>query len=513
MRGLGFCFWFTAGLTSLVLVCSMGCGSGPSHLSPPQTTLTASNHPLVAEYGVTELGAASVWVEFGPDTTYGRQTAAVPIETTSLNKVSILVAGMKASTTYHMRAHVDYADGASWVDQDHAFKTGVLPSGNQLTFAVTRPTSGVPQDGVELIDVISAGTSNLGASVVDRDGNIIWYCDLGPTGWAFPIKFMSNGHVLLNSSNGSPAGGSNELMEIDLAGNIIRELSLTSLNQKLQSAGFSITLAGLHHDVLVLPNGHWILLGDFTKTYTDLPGYPGDTPVLGDVLVDLDTNWNPVWVWSSFDHLDINRHPLAFPDWTHSNAILYTPNDGNLLLSLRDQDWVIKIDYATGAGTGDVLWRLGTGGDFSLSSGDPAQWFYGQHFPYIVGIDGSQLTLAVFDDGDGRPDSSGVGCAGSTFACYSRAVVIQADETTKAATVQWQYLPGYYTFWGGSIEVLDNSDVEFDASEPFGATVESRVMEVTQTDTPEIVWQMDILGGFAYRAYRIPSLYPGVVWQ
>ena len=62
--------------------------------------------------------------------------------------------------------------------------------------------------------------------------------------------------------------------------------------------------------------------------------------MLGDALVDLDQNHNPVWVWDTFDHLcsatvttpclDINRHPLDFPDWTHSNALVYSPDDGNL---------------------------------------------------------------------------------------------------------------------------------------------------------------------------------------
>jgi len=508
-RGIGTCVVLVT--SALLMAGSLGCGSGSSHPGTAQTALAATKHPLVAQYSVTEYGAANVWVEFGTDTTYGKQTDSVPT-TPGTNTVPILVAGMKASTTYHLRAHVDYANGSSWVDQDHTFKTGALPGGNQLTFDVTRPTSNVQPVGVDLVDVTSAGTSNLGTSVVDLDGNIIWYYDLGSSAWAFPFKFLSNGHVLVNSSIGGPDGGSNVLMEIDLAGNIIRSLSLSQLNQELQSAGFSLALSGLHHDVLVLPNGHWVVIGNYTKNFTDLPGYHGTTAVLGDALVDLDTNFNPVWVWSTFDHLDINYHPLAFPDWTHSNALLYTENDGNLLLSTRDQNWVIKIDYENGTGSGDVLWRLGLNGDFTLSSSDPAQWFYGQHFPYIVGINGSQLTLAIFDDGDLRLNESGEQC-GTTPLCYSRAIIVNADESTKTADVQWQYSPGYYTYWGGSIETLENGDVEFDGSQPFGSTVGSRVMEVTQTDTPQVVWQMDILGGYAYRAYRMPSLYPGVTWQ
>jgi len=81
------------------------------------------------------------------------------------------------------------------------------------------------------------------------------------------------------------------------------------------------------------------------------------------------------------------------------------------------------------------------------------------------------------------------------------------------ATVAWQDTPGPYSYWGGSINQLPNSNVEFDMSAPFPAVVGSRVLEVTQTDMPQTVWQMDIQKGHAYRAYRIPSLYPGVSWK
>jgi hypothetical protein len=49
-------------------------------------------------------------------------------------------------------------------------------------------------------------------------------------------------------------------------------------------------------------------------------------------------------------------------------------------------------------------------------------------------------------------------------------------------------------------------------SEPFNST-ESEIIEVTQTGSPQTVWQMNITGENAYRGYRIPSLYPGVTWQ
>jgi len=169
---------------------------------------------------------------------------------------------------------------------------------------------------------------------------------------------------------------------------------------------------------------------------------------------------------SSFDHLDVNRYPyFGLPDWTHSNALVYTA-DGNLLLSMRNQSWILKIDYANGMGSGNLLWKLGQDGDFTLLGGDPSQWFYAQHYPNILSVNGSQTTLAVYDDGNLRIGSDGQPCGPPVPPapdCYSRATIFQIDESTNIASLQWQYLPGFFSYWGGSIDVLSNGDVEFDS--------------------------------------------------
>ena len=488
----------------LLTVCTLGCGTSGG---TPKASVSASTHPLVAQYSVLEFGPANVWVEFGTDTNYGRQTAAITTSGVNmLNSPQIWVAGMKASTTYHMRAHVDYAGGGgSWVDQDRTFTTGALPGSLKApAITVTRPTPSLsPAPGVELFSLIEPPQTNmLETLVTDLQGNIIWYY---PPGGAFPIKPMQNGHFILNISSG--------LREIDLAGDTIRNISLAQVNQSLQMKGYPFSLTIFSHDVLVLPNGHWIGLASTNKNFTDLPGYPGITTVVGDALVDIDLSGNVVWAWSAFDYLDVNRHLQGLPDWTHGNALVYTA-DGNLLLSMRNQSWVLKIDYANGAGPGDVQWRLGENGDFALLGGDPSEWFYAQHYPNILSANGSQMTLAVWDDGDQRVDSEGVACGTTSTSppCYSRATIFQVDENARVAGLAWQDLPGFYCFWGGSIGTLSNGNVEFDVTTTNGATA-SQIMEVTDTDNPQTVWQLNITGENAYRGYRIPSLYPGVTWK
>jgi hypothetical protein len=175
----------------------------------------------------------------------------------------------------------------------------------------------------------------------------------------------------------------------------------------------------------------------------------------------------------------------------------------------------MKIDYANGAGTGNLLWKLGYQGDFALSQGtDPTLWFYSQHFPSLTAQSGSQMDLTIWDNGDNRVlDSSGTLCITN---CYSRATRFQIDESTHVANLVWQDTPGFYSIWGGSINQLANGNVEFDLNAPSVPPVPNsvaEVQEVTQTPVPQVIWQMDFDSPFnAYRAYRVPSLYPGVTW-
>ncbi len=483
---------------------SAGCST-----SGPVTTVTSTAHPLVAQYSIRNYSPGSfAWVEFGTDTSYGRRTSPVaePSGSSKGWALNVLVAGMKPQTTYHMRAHVE-GGSVPWVDQDRTFTTGALPSSLAApTITVTQPNPSLsPAPGVEMLSLI-APPSNLNmlqSVVTDLQGNIIWYYPLG----GVPIKPMDNGHFILNLAT--------DLVEVDLAGTTIRDVSGAQVNASLQANGFSFTVNNepFSHDVLTSSNGHWIGLVKVSKDFTDLPGYPGTITINGDGLVDIDPSGNVVWAWSAFDHLDVLRFLQGLPDWTHANALVYTA-DGNLLLSVRNQSWILKIDYNDGAGTGNVLWKLGNDGDFAIAGGDPAQWFYAEHDPTLLSTNGSVMTLAVWDNGNYRINSSGTPCESSpsASACYSRATIFQVDESTLLATVLWQDLPGTYTPWGGSINTLSNNNVEFDITSPLNA-LESQIYEVTQEDNPQTIWQMTVAGENAYRGLRIPSLYPGVTWQ
>jgi arylsulfate sulfotransferase len=493
--------------------------SATIYVVAPGAVATTAN-TQVASYSITVPAEADVSVQFGPTTSYGLVTSQTQSAANG-GTVTTLVAGMQASSLYHMQAIVNFPDGAQYIDPDQTFTTGATPTNiGRFTATATTTPGMTPQPGVEMLDLVGAGPD-----VTDLNGNVIWYYDwVGAAGGTIiqPIRPISNGHFLIvgspNSSNPLaapiPPTATNEIREVDLAGNIIRSLNISQLNTALANAGFSLNALDIHHDILELPNGHWVFFVNSLKSFTGLAGEPSPINVLGDAVVDVDTNLNPVWVWNSFDHLDINRHPYMFPDWTHANALLYT-SDGNLLVSLRHQNWIIKVDYQNGSGTGDVLWHLGYQGDFTLMNGtNPTDWTYAQHGPNFFGSGSAGVfNLGVMDNGDDRVYPNGVSCTGTCP--YTSVPIYQIDENAKTATIVFHDILSQYSFFGGDVESLANGNVEFDlcSDTSLGAGVQAgTVSEVTQTASPQLVWKMTIAGNYAYRMFRMPSLYPGVQW-
>lgn len=500
----------------------------PSKFTPGMVNST--NNPLVASYSIQAPEGAGVQIQFGQSTNYGLTTWAQSAPNFG-GTVSIFVAGMQASTTYHMQATLSLPNGTQVTDADHTFTTGTIPTSILPSLTVQQTNGMTPAPGVEMLclDPLNGG-SQLTAVVTDLSGNVIWYYDIGQGEWPEPMKLLPNGHILMvttptvNTQDQVTPGSAdiNEVREIDLAGDIINRITLDEINSGLTSVGASFQALNLHHDILPLPNGHRILLVNYEKTFNNQPGLPPGTVVSGDALIDWDPQLGaPVWTWSTFDHLDPSRIPYGISngvaDWTHSNAVIYSPDDGNIILSMRNQNWIIKINYENGAGDGSILWHFGYQGDFTLPAGEaPIDWNYGQHYPTIVSANSAgDFSLMFFDNGNGRlvdANNDVCGTAG-TVACYSSVPIFDINENTKTAQLQSQVnlSPAFSTCCGDAL-IVSNGDMEYDVAFNQYTLGMSYVQEVTQGQNPQLVWQMNIPGFLAYRAFRTPSLYPSVEW-
>ena len=493
-------------------------------IAPGVVTTTANAQ--VAQYTIAVPDGLSVFIQFSTDTSFNLMTSSVAAPTGG-GAVPILVAGMKGNTQYHMRAVFQQTGSTTnvFTDADHTFTTTAYPAATLPSLTVNTATGQTPQSGVELLDLVGIGGSGLTqlhTVVTDLSGNVLWAYDPGssiPAGTlANPIKLLPNGHFLIVYSGVNPDGANSVTQEVDLTGTVVWQMTAAQLNAKLAAAtcaGCNVTVIGAHHDFAVIPNGHIVFLASTQQIVSGVT-------VIGDVLIDLDENHNPVWVWNSFDgQLDVNRHPMQFPDWLHSNAVVYSPDDKALMLSMRHQAWVIKINYNDGAGDGHIMWKLGYQGDFALQSGvfnsvDPVDWFNAQHDSNITSTaTAGTLDVLLFDNGNQRVlDTSGTLCGPTTTPCASRVPMLHLDETAKTADITWiDDLAPLFSFFGGSARLLKNGNIEFDecAATPLPAN-NAAIFEVTKTTPPQTVWQMHVAGQFAYRGFRIPSLYPGVQW-
>ncbi|MGA3074603.1 MAG: aryl-sulfate sulfotransferase [Bryobacteraceae bacterium] len=276
-----------------------------------------------------------------------------------------------------------------------------------------------------------------------------------------------------------------------------------------------------NHDAIRLPNGWTAIIGDEEMMVTSptqclTSHFPTNyCDVMGAKIVVMDSAGTIQWVWDSFDASQfpyISRRavlgetctPTGAPacpiklapvaqDWLHANSLWYDPADGNLVVNLRNQCWIVKVAYHNGAGNGSVVWRLGPQGDFTmLRTSVPYPW---EDHPHDVTspIPGE---YSMFDNGNGRYAQSGA---------LSRGLVYQIDEAALEVTGIQVYPVNVYSEGGGSAQLLTNGNWMFLAGRPQDAAgVYSEEFEFApNASTP--LWTETLPQ--QYRLIRLSSLF------
>ncbi len=474
--------------------------------------ITPTLNPLVALYSAPacEHGAVRVW--FRPASSAdGPWTSTNTLPCMRDVSRNFVVAGMLANTTYEMIHGNGNPRHASMAPL--RFTTGTPPASLNIPSFTVRQAPDPDADvrrGLVYHNLAARPAPNaVNLLATDLSGRLEWYYDplaSGLVGIGLPGSApLPNGTVLLGGRDTHRALGLDVLREIDLAGNPLRETNIDAVNAQLRARGQEI-IFGFHHEFTRLPNGNIATLG-WTQRTVDVGGTP--TRYAGDMLVVLDDNLQVVWTWDAFDHLDVARvaspplictgAPCPLPgavDWVHENAISWSPSDGNLLISVRLQDWVIKIDYANGRGDGHVIWRLGQGGDFALNSSDPDAWFSHQHYPHYL----DDSTLLLFDNGNRRQDVDP--------GAHSRGQAWRLDEHAMVATPLLNVDLGNYSGELGTAERMPNGNFVFNSGSqatPAGQIGQS--IEVRPDGTKVYVLEAPAM---VYRSFRLSSLYKGI---
>ena len=439
---------------------------------------------------------------------------------------NLYVAGMRADSDYTLRAEVVTGGNVSAGSQV-PFHTGLVDEAfGQFSVAVP------PGDGASKAEpfvlFFSPGRPHIATLATDTEGNLVWYLpsDRSATRLLPGGRFLAMGNGPQNTT----------ISEVDLLGHVLRETDMPRVAEQLEpmlgiksicKPNGQQCVAGFHHDSIGLSNGHIIAIATLERVIpAGAQGSDDPVNIAGTLLIDLDEEMQVKWVWNAFDHMDLKRKskednhcrapggnlacaPVFLTqtanDWLHGNAVSYTREDGNLTLSMPEQDWVIKIDYDNGKGSGKVLWKLGQDGDFKAESSDPKPWFSFQHDAafeppgsnMLVLLDNGHRRVEKEKDKDGKekdkePDSRGQ--------------VWRIDEKARTATLVTNADLGVYAPAMGSAHRLSNGNYHFTTGVVVkDNTVRSKSIEVKPDG--KIVYVLDAPGTTTYRTNRVADLY------
>ena len=450
-------------------------------------------NPLVLFYSAPPCAiGSSMHVEFqAPDGTV-QSTNSKPCTGRSMN---FYIAGVETSSFYSLHDVQDGSDAAAG-----SVLTASVPSAT-FTFAARTLVVPPPSAAVDTV-VLQSRFGNPAAT--DMQGNLLWYSIQDVSMIARPEP---GGRFLGWYEDATKDTAHQTLREFDLAGNLLRETNAARVNEQLAAMGMH-SINAFHHEARPLPSGGILTMGATERILTDVQG-PGDVDVLGDIILVLDSNLQVVWAWDTFDHLDPHRMatlnetcaaqnggcpPIHLAsvanDWTHGNALQLT-SDGNILYSTRHQDWLVKIDYANGLGSGDILWRLGKDGDFQFVSSDSYPWFSHQH---DANFDANGM-LDVFDNGNVRNAADP--------SAHSRGQVIQLDEVHRTATLVVNADLGDFSTALGSAQTLPDGTWHFH----LGYITASGSARIVQVDSSgRLIYDLHV-GEIEYRSFRMRDLY------
>jgi hypothetical protein len=333
--------------------------------------------------------------------------------------------------------------------------------------------------------------------LIDIEGHIVnrWRMPYLPAGHGILLpngNLLYGGQLKSHQEVGLPKefsalGGI--LMEVDWDGEVVWQAEIPYQHHDFQVLGNGNIVCATHDSRGILPADY------AAELKGGIPGTELEGKILGDTVVEIDRQGKVVWEWIAYKHLDpkIDRLcPLETrAKWPLVNSI-WVCHDGDLLLSLRLSNEVVKINYPTGK----VVARYGRGE------------IYHQH-------DARELengNILVFDNGNHRP------CYGPS---YSRVVEINpsvdpaSSDPWAAGTIVWEYKShppsDFYSAVAAGNERLTNGNT-------FICDAQSgRVFEVSPEG--EIVWEYvssfrnNGTGNYStmlWRAHRYERDFPGL---
>jgi hypothetical protein len=310
--------------------------------------------------------------------------------------------------------------------------------------------------------------------ILNNQGQIVYYQSVGDDLSAFDFKVQPNGLLSYFSQKDSTfylLDSHYQVVDTYQAGN-----------------GYTADL----HDLQILPNGNALLMAYDAETVDMsqvVAGGKTDAQVTGLIIQELDPSKNVIFEWRSWDHFSFSDSTSRLTDQkidtVHGNALALA-NDGNLLLSSRNQSEITKINLQTG----EIMWRLGgKANQFKFVDGQP---FAYQH-------DVRQLPngdITVFDNQGTQEDPAA-----------SHAIEYRIDEASLTATQVWEFThdpPVFATFMGNTQRLANgNTFLDWGAPSTANGFVVVNMTELSPDNQTlfELAFDKPYV---SYRAFRFP---------
>ncbi len=497
----------TATAAQTFVITSRVTGSSP--------VVSATSHPLVALFSAPKCPTgSSMQVQYKrSSSTYLWVTSRKSCNgSTSMN---FYIGGMRPTTEYAIQGYV-VTGNSEVAGPTLTYTTGAIPSSITLE-NFTVPT---PEDSTGHPVALTSPTQGV-PFATDSVGSVIWYLPAYQSTGGYLTRPVPGGTFLGVADDNSGIAGNRRLMrEYDMAGNLIRETNVTAISAQLTSRLGTDPITSIHHEVFRFPNGDTGFIGSVEKIANQ---GAGNVDVVGDMAIVVDSNLQVKWFWNEFDNLNILRPAVlgetcaqgntgcphlyqpgysVANDWTHSNA--FSPTlDGNLIISVRHQDWIVKLNYQNGtaASNGPDLWKLGREGDFTAKSSDACPWFSHEHDTTFA----ANGLLTLFDNGNTRITEPSEFCGNGSSQSNSRGQSWSLDETHRVATAVENLNLGLYSTATGSAELLPLGNYVFFLG--FISSGGSKSVEYTSGAGGQLRFAEDFPNNNGYRSFRMVTLY------
>jgi len=559
-----------------------------SRVAAGKAVVHSSDNVLVAVFSAPACALGSTMrVAFYPTSNPSNINYTNTKSCTGTISMNFYVAGMYPSTAYIMYSQTmtgtKTVNGAAL-----SLTTAALPSKAKGGLFPTFAQSVAPPGNDPNPMLLWAFTKIIVPVATDLNGKIMWYYGTGNSPLLLRPVGGSNGTTMLTIQNGQSWDSTNDvqqiLAEIDLGGNLIRQTNTGIISNQLVAMGATdatpcgqiiqppkvgdACLNDFHHDAIRLPNGDTALLAHIEKLFP--PGTQGSNTgdpvdILGEMVIVVNADWQVVWYYDAFDELNINRvAPLGETcsagasdcptdlflasvcnDWTHGNTVDFvastaSPDYGDFLVSMRDQDQVIRIHYNNGAGTcaptapNCIVWAMGPPDELPPSNfnfdnlyNDPWPWYSHQHDATYSNA-GAPVTLnnatggllTIFDNGNTRFASPplGLGSPGCLpNDCDSRgmALIVTQEPVGDCATscTPGTVVPiisqgvGLQSTALGGAQTLSNGNYFFQSG--ISETVTQAIEYLPVVSVPPTATQvMNVTSvDYSYRGWQMPNLY------